>query len=151
MKIKNRLVFRMSAIGALSLVSIFAPCNVEAASAGKVIITDGWFRVLPASVPSGGYFTLSNKSDKPVSLTAVDSAACGMLMLHKSSGGSMEHVMALDVAAGKTVHFAPRGYHLTCMDAKPALKPGAHIPVTFHFTDGQTIVADFMARDAKGK
>ncbi|MCX7281786.1 MAG: DUF1775 domain-containing protein [Alphaproteobacteria bacterium] len=120
-------------------------------STAKVTVTDGWFRTLPASVPSGGYFTLHNDGDKPLTLTDVESPACGMLMMHKSVNGGMDHVMALDVAAGETVRFAPGGYHLMCMDTKPVLKPGAQIPVTFRFTGGQVVTANFQARNAAGK
>ena len=151
MKIGRSRLSRVGATSAFALVTIFAAHIVEAAPSGKVVITDGWFRVLPASLPSGGYFTLSNKSDKKITINSVESAACGMLMLHKSSGGSMEHVMSLDVAAGETIQFTPGSYHLMCTDTKPVLKPGALVPVTFHFADGQTIVTNFKARDAKGK
>jgi len=120
-------------------------------STAKVTVTDGWFRTLPAAVPSGGYFTLRNDGEKAITLTGAESPACGMLMMHKSSNGGMEHVMSLDVAAGETVHFAPGGYHLMCMDTKPVLKPGAQIPVTFRFMGGQVVTANFQARNAAGK
>ena len=55
-------------------------------------------------MPSGGYFTLENKSGKAVTLTGADSPACGMLMLHKSDdkGGmsSMSDVTEVPVPAG---------------------------------------------------
>lgn len=114
-------------------------------------VTDGWFRALPPSVPSGGYFTLRNTGTKPLTLTDVETPACGMVMMHKSSNGGMEHVMSLEVAAGETVTFAPGGYHLMCMDARPALKPGARVPVTFHFGGNQDVTATFDVRNATGK
>lgn len=117
----------------------------------SVAVTDGWFRALPASVPSGGYFTLRNTGNKPVTLSDVETPACGTVMIHKSSNGGMEHVMSLDVAAGETVNFAPGGYHLMCMAAKPMLKPGASVPVTLAFSDGQHATVDFQVRNALGK
>jgi len=60
-------------------------------------------------------------------------------------------VMSLAVAAGETVTFAPGGYHLMCMDTKPALKPGARVPVTFHFAGNQDVTATFDVRNATGK
>ena len=131
-----------------------APALIVASSqpdAIKVTVTEGWFRTLPASVPSGGYFTLHNAEDKAVVLTAVESPACGMLMMHRSVNGGMDHVMSLDVAAGETVRFAPGGYHLMCMDAKPMLKPGAQVPVNFRFAGGEVLTANFVARNAAGK
>lgn len=126
-------------------VSAAAPIKASAA------VTEGWFRALPPSVPSGGYFTLRNTGTKPLTLTDVETPACGMVMMHKSSNGGMEHVMSLDVAAGETVTFAPGGYHLMCMDTKPALKPGARVPVTFHFAGNQDVTAPFDVRNATGK
>ncbi|MFO1248411.1 MAG: DUF1775 domain-containing protein [Alphaproteobacteria bacterium] len=117
----------------------------------KVTISDGWFRALPASVPSGGYFNLRNDSGQKLVLTDVESPACGMLMMHKSVNGGMDHVMALDVAAGETVRFAPGSYHLMCMDAKPMLKPGAQVPVTLRFAGGEMVTAQFTAKNAAGK
>ncbi len=77
---------------------------------------------------------------------AVESPACGMLMMHKSSKSGMEHVMALDVAPGETLAFAPGGYHLMCMDSK--LKPGTFVPVTFTFSQGAKLAANFAVRNA---
>lgn len=119
--------------------------------AANVSVTGGWFRVLPASVPSGAYFTLLNKSDKSLTLTEVASPACGSLMMHRSVNGGMENVPVLQVAAGETVQFAPGGYHLMCMDAKPVLKPGAQVPVKLRFAGGQVFDAEFAARNAAGK
>ena len=77
MKKANARLFHMTAIVALAL-------GIGQADAAALRVTNGWFRALPAAVPSGGYFTLHNDGDKAVSLTGAQSPACGMLMLHKS-------------------------------------------------------------------
>lgn len=125
---------------------LLAPISAQAA---EISVRDGWFRALPAAVPSGGYFTLSNDSDKPVTLTDVESPGCGMLMMHKSSSGGMEHVMSLPVASGSTVRFEPNGYHLMCMEAK--LPVGKTVPVTLTFDDGRKLTTAFRVRNALGK
>ena len=135
-------------------IRILAACALSAlltapVHAADITVTQGWFRALPPSVPSGGYFTLHNGSAKKITLNDVKSPACGMLMMHKSSKGGMEHVMAVDVAAGETFAFAPGGYHLMCMDAK--LKPGTPVPVTFTFSPGAKLTANFAVRNAVGK
>ncbi|HUO01470.1 MAG TPA: copper chaperone PCu(A)C [Rhizomicrobium sp.] len=132
-------------------------CLVPSAHAdtGKLTISDAWIRALPASVPSGGYFTLHNGGANAVVLTGAESPACGMLMLHKSENkGGMEAMMdvsEVDVPGGGTVKFAPGGYHLMCMNATPAIKPGATIPVTLTFKDGAKRTAPFAVRNAVGK
>lgn len=136
---------------------LFALVLLAAATVGAqadgVTVTDAWIRALPAAVPSGGYFTLRNGTTKPVTLTTAQSPACGMMMLHKSSGmagmTSMEDVSEVIVPAGGTVKFAPGGYHLMCMEA--TLKPGQHIPVTLNFRGGAKVTTMFAVRNAAGK
>ena len=143
----NRL--HVAAIGALLFLTI---CGAKADS---VTVHDAWIRALPPSVPSGGYFTLHNGSSKPVSLTGAHSAACDMLMLHKSENhggmGSMSDAADILVPAGGTLRFAPGGYHLMCMGAKPIIKPGAAVPVTLTFRDGNALAVIFQVRNAAGK
>lgn len=125
-----------------------------AASPG-ITIENGWIRALPGTVPSGGYFVLHNSGGKQVTLTGAESPACGMLMLHVSEnkGGmsAMRHVDSIDVAPGGTLEFKQGGYHLMCMQATAAIKPGATVPVTLVFRDGQKVTANFAVRDALGK
>jgi copper(I)-binding protein len=126
-----------------------------AAAAPGLAVSDGWFRALPGTLPSGGYFTLRNSGAKKMVLTGADSPACGTLMLHKSQskGGlaAMDMVSSVDLPPGGGVSFAPGGYHLMCMDAKPVLKIGATVPVTLTFQDGGRLTANFAVRNAAGK
>lgn len=143
-------IFRHALPVALLVLALPAP-----AATRSLTLSDGWFRALPPSVPSGAYFTLHNSGDRPVTLTGADSPACGMLMLHQSQEmggmGHMADVASVDVPAGGTLRFAPGGYHLMCMDARPVLKPGATAPVTLHFADGARITGAFAVRNAAGK
>jgi copper(I)-binding protein len=126
-----------------------------AARAAAASISDGWFRALPAAIPSGGYFTLRNTGNSKLTLTDVQTPACGMLMIHQSSnkGGmsGMDMMETVKVPAGGQVAFATGGYHLMCMDSKPVLKPGTSVPVTLSFKDGKTVTANFLVRNAAGQ
>jgi copper(I)-binding protein len=130
-------------------ISVLSALLLGQAHAADITVTQGWFRALPSSVPSGGYFMLHNGGAKKITLKNVESPGCGTLMMHKTSKGGMEHVMALDVAPGETLSFAPGGYHLMCMDSK--LKPGTSVPVTFIFSQGAKLAANFAVRNAMGK
>jgi hypothetical protein len=125
------------------------------ATAPGLVVSDAWFRALPGTLPAGGYFTLRNSGPKEAVLSGATSPACGSLMLHKSEtkGGmaGMDMVGTLPVPAGGSVSFTPGGYHLMCMDAKPALKPGATVKVTLLFQDGGRLTTDFAVRNAAGK
>jgi len=118
-------------------------------------VSDGWFRMLPLSVPSGAYFTLRNTGTKAATLTGADSPACGMLMIHQSGNhagtSAMMEMAAVAVQPGAQVRFAPGGYHLMCMNARPVLKLGARVPVTLHFRDAAPVTALFEVRDAAGE
>jgi copper(I)-binding protein len=138
------------------LESIFVALLTAApACAADLQVSDAWIRALPAKLPAAGYFTLTNKGTKEVTLTGASSPACGMLMLHKStqSGGmgSMQDVESVAVPAGGSVKFAPGGYHLMCMDPTPAVKPGDKVSVAFSFAGGTTLAADFAVKNAQGK
>ncbi len=125
------------------------------AFASPVTISDGWFRALPANLPSGGYFTLHNGGAAQVVLTGASSSACGTLMLHKSEtmGGmaQMSDVVSVPIAPGATLTFAPGGYHLMCMNPTPAMKPGATVSVTLHFGGGVTMTTPFAVKNARGQ
>ncbi len=98
------------------------------ASAADLVVTNAWITALPAHLPAGGYFTIHNGGSRDVQRLPVrQSAACGMLMLHKSSDtsgmDSMSDMDSVAVAAGATLAFAPGGYHLMCTDPKPRSSP----------------------------
>jgi hypothetical protein len=125
------------------------------AYAGDVEITGGWFRALPAGLPAGGYFTLTNNSDHEIALTGAKVPACGMVMLHQSveSGGMgrMVHVEKVAVPAHGNITFKPGGYHIMCMKPKAAMKPGGHVTVTLEFKSGATATARFAVKSATGQ
>ena len=140
----------------IRLETIFAVLVIAGpAFAADLTVSDAWMRALPAKLPAAGYFTLTNTGKTEVSLTGASSAACGMLMLHKStqSGGmgSMEDVTSVAVPAGGTVKFAPGGYHLMCMDPTPEVTPGGTVSVELTFAGGAKLAADFAVKNAQGK
>jgi periplasmic copper chaperone A len=148
-------ILNWNGIHILAIAALLLTVLLGSAKAAQITVSDAWIRALPASVPSGGYFTLHNGGTKPIALTGASSPACGMLMLHKSenTGGmtAMEDVSSIDVPAGETVKFTPGGYHLMCMDATPAIKPGATIQVKLSFKDGSSLQIPFAVRSAAGK
>jgi copper(I)-binding protein len=143
-------LFHAAAIGVL-LITV----TICGAKAAEMTVSDAWIRALPPSVPSGGYFTLHNGGAKAVIPMSAESPACGMLMLHKSENrggmGGMEDVTGADIPAGGTLRLTPGGYHLMCMHATPAIKPGTTVPVTLAFKAGSSITAKFQVRNAAGK
>lgn len=138
-----------------AILAVFLATVPVSAFAAPVTVADGWFRALPANLPSGGYFTLHNGGPAQIVLTGASSSACGMLMLHLSETmngmASMSGVTSIPVAPGATLKFAPGGYHLMCMNPTPAMKQGASVPVTLEFAGGATMTAPFAVKNAKGE
>jgi hypothetical protein len=128
--------------------------SIASAHAADIAVSGAWFRSLPSGQPAGGYFIMKNGGAAPVELVAAESAACGMLMLHRtvnSSGASkMLDVKSVSVPAGGTASFAPGGYHLMCMDPGPAMALGKTVSVTLVFSDGSKVHAEFAVKNAAG-
>ena len=142
-------------IHAAAIAMLIAVVLISAANAAELTVSDAWIRALPSSIPSGGYFHLHNGGKTSVTLTGVSSPAGGMLMLHRTEnmGGvsQMSDIAGVNVPAGETIKFSPGGYHLMCMNATSAIKPGKMALVTLKFSDGETINAIFAVRNASGK
>jgi len=125
----------------------------SAAQAAPFDVTGAWFRAQPGKLPAGGYFTAQNNTRHDVAITGVQSAACGMLMIHQSSnkGGmsGMDMVDSVKVPPGGIVRFAPGGYHLMC--EAPKMKIGAKVPVVLNLSDGSAVAVGFAVKGATGK
>ncbi|WP_244107574.1 copper chaperone PCu(A)C [Burkholderia anthina] len=125
------------------------------AASTSMMVSDCWIRSMPGDTPSGGYFKLMNMSDKPVDLVGVSTDAFGMSMLHETqSSGSTSKMVMVDkasVPANGTLAFAPGGYHVMFEKAKKPLTVGSSIPVTFRFSDGESVEAQCAVKNAAGK
>jgi copper(I)-binding protein len=122
------------------------------AAPASVMVSDCWIRALPGDLPSGGYFSVMNMSDKPINLVGVQTDAFGMAMLHQTqSNGSTSSMIMVEkaaVPANGTLKFAPGGYHLMLEKPKHALKIGTSIPMTFKFDDGEKVTSDCAVKSA---
>ena len=136
----------------LLLAGLLGASAAHAGQADHVHTTGAWIRVMPASLPAGGYVTLRNDGDQPVVLDGASSAAYGSVMLHESSTdtgmGRMRMVDRLTVPAHGQVALAPGGYHFMLMDAAKAVQPGQTVRITLQFADGSTLATDFLAKPA---
>ena len=136
----------------IALAVLLTGTGVMPASAG-VSVQDAWIRALPASSPSGGYFTLHNDGKSVETLVSAASPACGMLMLHLSEnkGGmsGMSMVEKVPLPAGGDAKFSPGGFHLMC--EQPKMRVGGKAMVSLSLSDGSSINVNFDVKDAKGK
>lgn len=137
-----------------SLVSLaLALCATPAfAAPASVMVSGCWVRLLPGSLPSGGYFSVMNMGGKTINLVGVETNAFGMAMLHQTqsngSTSSMDMVDKAPVPANGTLKFAPGGYHLMLEKPTHALKVGMSIPMTFEFDDGEKVTSQCKVKSA---
>lgn len=136
----------------LLLGGLLAASPVHATDAEQVRAHDAWIRVLPGALPAGGYVTLENTGDRPVSLRSATSTTYAEVMLHLSSreGGvsRMSTVDALDIPAHGKAELVPGGYHLMLMQPATPVKPGDTVSLSLIFADGSTLATEFVARPA---
>ncbi|TAL83460.1 MAG: copper chaperone PCu(A)C [Rhodanobacter sp.] len=136
----------------LLLAGLMLAAGAHASAATHVTATQGWIRILPGKLPAGAYVTLTNSSDQAEALSGASSAAYAEVMLHQSStqGGvsRMYKVKSLKIPAHGTASLTPGGYHLMLMKAVRAVKPGDIVKITLRFSDGSSLVSDFIARPA---
>ena len=58
----------------------------------------------------------------------------------------MRPVHEITVEPGRSVTFAPGGYHLMLMRPKHPLRPGGRLPVRLRFGDGSKLTTEFLVK-----
>jgi len=95
--------------------------------------------------PGVAYFTLSQGSGAARKLAAVHIDGVGRAELHESKMAngvsSMKPVTEVAIEAGKTLSFAPGGYHVMLFDIDPALKAGGTAELTISLDNGDKATA----------
>jgi copper(I)-binding protein len=126
--------------------------SVAMAGASTVDVSNARIRLLPGDLPLAGYFDMHNSGKKAISLTSASSPAFGMVMIHKSMHKNGEAMMMMvkkiEVAPGKTVSFAPGGYHLMLMHRKKDLKVGDKVMIELVFSNGHKMDVQFKVGEA---
>jgi copper(I)-binding protein len=111
----------------------------EDAKAGDLVITQAWSRATPVGAKvAGAYLTVENTGTAADRLIGGSGDVAGRVEIHEM--GMDNGVMkmrpldkGLAIEPGKTVKFAPGGYHLMLMDLKTQFKQGDKVPVTLEF------------------
>lgn len=137
----------------LVVLATLLACNVASAADNASIKASGaWIRVLPGSLPAGGYVTFENTGSTGTAITGASSADYAESMIHKSSTetgmGRMEMVDKVALPANGKVMFSPGGYHVMLMQPKHAITAGDKVVVTFTLSDGTTLPVTFTAKPA---
>jgi len=122
------------------MASVFTvPAQAGDAKAGDIVITQAWSRATPNGAKiAGGYLTIENKGAAPDRLVGGSGEIAGKVEIHEMAMNNGVMTMrpldkGLAIEPGKTVKFAPGGYHLMLMDLKGPFKQGDKVPLTLEF------------------
>ncbi len=124
----------------------------ESAPAGAVTALDVWARPAPSGRSmTAAYMTICNRTDASIRLTGATSAVAGVTELHETRRNaegvaSMAPIEGLDIAAGESANLEPGGAHVMLMQLRSEIAPGAAVPLTLTFADGQEVNAEAEAR-----
>jgi copper(I)-binding protein len=129
------------AIACATLLAYFlaAPALAEEIKAGDLVITQAWSRATPGGAKvGGGYLTIQNKGSAADRLIGGTADVADKVQVHEMATTNGVMTMrpldkGLSIEPGKTVKFAPGGYHLMLLDLKSPLKQGDKVPVTLEF------------------
>jgi copper(I)-binding protein len=145
-------------LAALAITLFIASARAEEVKAGDLVISQAWSRATPSGAKiAGGYLTIENKGTSADRLVGGGGDVAGRVEMHEMAmdNGVMK-MRPLDkglaIEPGKTVKFAPGGYHLMLMDIKQPLKQGDKVPVTLEFEKAGkvTVSLDVQGVGAQG-
>ena len=126
-------------LAAFALAISAAPALAEDVKAGDLVISQPWSRATPGGAKvAGGYLVIENKGTAPDRLIGGSAEIAGKFEIHEMAveNGVMKMRMldkGLAIDPGKTVKFAPGGYHLMLQELKGPFKQGDKVPVTLQF------------------
>jgi periplasmic copper chaperone A len=123
----------------------------ESPVAGQLSVTGGKL-VLPAVAgnPGAAYFTVTNGTAQPASLTAASVDGAGKAEMHETSGGSMAPLAALTVGPGGAAAFEPGGKHVMVFGVPKSLQAGNTAKLTLTFAGGKTASGPLQVTAAGG-
>jgi copper(I)-binding protein len=140
-------IVRLTLLGAMLGSWLAAPARADDVRAGDLVISQGWSRATPGGAKvGGGYVTIENKGSAPDRLIAISGDIAGKIEIHEMAVTNGVMTMrplekGLVIGPGKTVKFAPGGFHLMMMDLKTPLKQGDKVSVTLEFERAGKVAA----------
>jgi periplasmic copper chaperone A len=130
--------------------TLFGTICASLAGTPTVRVDEAWIRWLPAGVPEGGYATLTNIGDNPLTLIGATSPQFREISIHRSVNrhGTMEMdpVKEITINPHSTLEFASSGYHLMLIQPTATLEPKQQVAITLRFADGSSLTVPFEVR-----
>ncbi|NYE22689.1 copper chaperone PCu(A)C [Pigmentiphaga litoralis] len=141
------MTLRTFTLTALLLGTLTTSAFAHGYKAGEIDIGHPWARATVPGQPAGGGFLKLDNHGKDDKLLAVRSDVSATAEIHTMETTDnimrMRQVDGVAVPAGKTVEFAPGGYHIMFMQLKAPLKQGSSFPATLVFEKAGEVKVDF--------
>lgn len=116
-------------------------------------IDEAWVKAAEAGM-TGAFAAIDNNSDRPVTITAAETAAAAMTELHQTvdvnGTPTMQQVSSFDVPADGQLTLEPGADHLMLMQLTGPIKAGDDVSITLTCKDAGTITFDAQARTYEG-
>jgi len=134
----------------LTLIASPASAFAHDYTVGSLRIDHPWSRATPkgASI-AAGYLVIENKGSAPDRLVGGSSAIAERFEIHemKMDGGVMKmrpFARGLEIAPGKSVTFAPGGYHLMFVNLREPPVEGKRFKATLVFEKAGAVEVEFV-------
>lgn len=125
---------------ALAAAVALAACTTREPAPPATLAISRPYYVLPAGTsPAAIYLTMTNRSATADTLTAIESEAGAMVMLHGPMP-AMETIGAITIAPGTTERLAPGGRHGMVAAPRAGIQRGDSVTVTLRFAWARAIV-----------
>ena len=124
--------------------------------AQSLTAADGFIREsIPGTTISSAYMTLTNTSEKSVTLVGASSKISARIEIHEHSMSngmmSMRQVESIVIGSKETAVLKPSGLHLMIFDIKEPLKHGDLITLTLHFSSRPDVEIQLPVQSIKRK
>ena len=141
-------------IGAYSAIGIALILLSSCASNPSIEISNASVRHVPPMLRvTAAYLTITNRSNKEISLISLQSPVADKVEIHETveQDGmvNMAHRRNLTIPANSTVSLKEGGKHLMLTGLKQPVKIGQKILVQFGFDNGTTITATIGVKDMR--
>jgi len=145
---------------AAALALTLAACGSNSSSDGAgtpapgVTAADAWVKAVDSGM-TAAFLTLTNSTDKDVTLVKASTPAAGMVELHEMAMQDGEMVMqpkagGIPVKAGGSATLEPGGDHIMLMELTGPVKVGDDVALTLTFDDGTTLEVTAPAKEFDG-
>tara|TARA_B110000090_G_C13138563_1_gene352865 strand:- start:219 stop:677 length:459 start_codon:yes stop_codon:yes gene_type:complete len=127
---------------------------VTSVQAQDLTVTEGFIREsIPGTTISSAYMTLTNTSEKSMTLVGVSSKVSARIEIHEHTMAngmmSMGQVESIVIGSKDTVILQPSGLHLMIFDIEAPLKHGDLISLTLHLSSQSTVEVQLPVQGIK--